>query len=380
MSESRSKTLILCVDKDDDIGSKTGIKTPVIGREQNLSAASQLALRDPEESDANAIFGAVKTFDSLTADALNEEYAIATIAGSQSGGVRADKSLRGELMAVLKQFTADSVILVTDGFSDEEVIPLVQSAVPIISVHRVVVKHSESIEESWAVFSRYVRRALGDPYYARWVLGTPGIFFVILAVIWATGWLMIAGEVIVFFIGAAFVVKGFGLDKKVEKLIIPSPPNLIRLFTVITVIIVVGLAGYQTYGALYEELGSSTTWLPVLPLVLGLAIKNSVNLLLIASIVSSVGMAIYFYFRRDGRIWWSFVGIVAVLWMREIALNASYVLQSPFPLPQSLVVQLLIVSILGIATTAIAILITLKLGKRFEHYFRRQTASDDEEG
>jgi putative membrane protein len=380
MSEPKSKTLILCVDRDDDIGSKTGTKTPVIGREQNLSAASQLALRDPEESDANAIFGAVRTLDSLSSDAHNEEYAVATIAGSKSGGVRADKSLRDELMTVLKQFPADSIVLVTDGFSDEEVIPLVQSAVPIISVHRVVVKHSESIEESWAVFSRYVRRVVEDPYYARWVLGTPGIFFVILAIIWAAGWLMIAGEVMVFFIGAAFVVKGFGLDEKVERLIFPSPPNLIRLFTAITFIIVIGLAGYQTYGALYEELGSPSTWLSILPLVLALAIKNSVNLLLIASVVLSVGMAIYFYFKRDGRIWWSIVGIVAALWMREIALNASYVLQSPLPLPQSLVVQLLIVSILGIATTAIAILITLKLGKRFEHYFRRRAASDDEEG
>ena len=379
MSESRSKTLILCVDRDDDIGSKTGTKTPVFGREENLSAASLLALRDPEESDANAIFGAVKTFDSLTADAVNEEYAIATIAGSQSGGVRADKSLRDELMAVLRQFAANSVILVTDGFSDEQVIPLVQSAVPIISVHRVVVKHSESIEESWAVFSRYVRRIVEDPYYARWILGTPGVFFVILALIWATGWLMIAGEVMVFFAGAALVVKGFSLDKRVERLVFPSPPNLIRLFTAITVVTIVGLAGYQTYGAIYDELGSPDTWLPVLPLVLGLAIKNSVNLLLIASIVSSAGMAIYFYFRRDGRIWWSFVGIVVALWMREIALNASYVLQSPFPFPQSLVVQLLIISILGIATTAVTILITLKLGKRFEHYFRRRTTSDDEE-
>jgi len=380
MSESKSKTLILCVDRDDDIGSKTGIKTPVIGREQNLTAAAQLALRDPEESDANAIFGAVKTLDTISLDANNEEYAIATIAGSINGGVKADKSLRDELMTVLKQFEADSIILVTDGFSDEEVIPLVQSAVPITSVHRVVVKHSESIEESWAVFSRYVRRVVEDPYYARWMLGTPGVFLVILAIIWATGWLMIAGEVMVFFIGAAFVVKGFGLDKKVERLIFPSPPNLIRLFTAITFLILIGLAGYQTYGALYEELGDPSKWLSILPLVLASTIRNSVNLLLIASVVLSVGMAIYFYFRRDGRIWWSIVGIVAALWMREIALNASYVLQSPLPLPLSLVFQLLTVSILGIATTAIAILITLKLGKRFEHYFRRRAAPDDEEG
>ncbi len=380
MAESKRKTLILCVDRDNDIGSKAGVKTPVVGREQNLSAATQLALRDPEESDANAIFGAVKTFDALSSESMDEEYTVATIAGSTAGGVKADMNLRNELMAVLKQFSADSVILVTDGFSDEEVIPIVQSVVPIISVRRVVVKHSESIEESWAVFSRYVQRVVEDPYYARWILGTPGILFVILAFIWATGWLILAGEVLVFFVGAVFIVKGFGLDKKVERFLFPSPPNLIRLLTAITFVTLLGLAAYQTYGAVYAELGSPSTWLPILPLVVALAIKNSVNLLLIASVVLSVGMAVYFYFRRDGRIWWSIVGVVAALWMREIALNASYVLQSPLPLPQSLVVQLLFVSILGIATTAIAILITLKLGKRFEHYFRRRVVSDDEEG
>jgi len=175
MSKSKNKTLVLCVDRDNDIGSKTGIKTPVIGRDENLTAAAQLALKDPEESDANAIFGAVKTFDSLRAEARDEEYAIATIAGSEFGGVKADRVLRDELMSIRNQFQADGVILVTDGFSDEEVIPIVQSYLPIISVRRVVVKHSESIEESWAVFSRYVRKVVGDPYYARWILGTPGI-------------------------------------------------------------------------------------------------------------------------------------------------------------------------------------------------------------
>jgi len=192
--------------------------------------------------------------------------------------------------------------------------------------------------------------------------------------------LMLAGEFLFFFIGAVLVVKGYGLDKKVGRLIFPSPPNLIRLFTVLTSMIVVGLAGYQTYVALLEELGDPSRWLSAFPLVLGMAIKQSVNLLAIASTIFVIGMAIYFYFVGDARALWSFVGVVVALWLREIGLSASYILTATPPLSQSLVVNLLIVAVLGIATTAATILVTLKLGKRFENYFKKHGAQENEEG
>ena len=31
------RTLVLCVDRDDDLGVKAGVKTPVLGREENES-------------------------------------------------------------------------------------------------------------------------------------------------------------------------------------------------------------------------------------------------------------------------------------------------------------------------------------------------------
>ncbi|MGI0085159.1 MAG: DUF373 family protein, partial [Nitrososphaerales archaeon] len=58
-----SKTLIICVDRDNDVGLKTGIKTPILGKDACLHAASALALADPEEADANTIFAAVKQYD-----------------------------------------------------------------------------------------------------------------------------------------------------------------------------------------------------------------------------------------------------------------------------------------------------------------------------
>ena len=85
MLKEKRKILILCVDRDNDIGVKTDIETPIIGKENNLEAASNLALIDPEESDANAIFGAVRTYDTLSEESGNEEYEVATIVGSEQG-------------------------------------------------------------------------------------------------------------------------------------------------------------------------------------------------------------------------------------------------------------------------------------------------------
>jgi putative membrane protein len=56
-----SKILVLCIDRDNDIGSKGGIETPIVGRDACINAGTRLALEDPEDADSNAIFGAVKT-------------------------------------------------------------------------------------------------------------------------------------------------------------------------------------------------------------------------------------------------------------------------------------------------------------------------------
>jgi len=92
----QKRTLILCVDRDGDLGIKGGVKTPVVGREENLNAAVSLALRDPEEPDANAIFEAVRVYDNLQSAVKSEEvFEVATIAGSELGGVEADRKIVG---------------------------------------------------------------------------------------------------------------------------------------------------------------------------------------------------------------------------------------------------------------------------------------------
>ena len=63
-----TRTLVLTVDRDNDLGLKTSIRGPVVGRRNVLTAALKLGIADPEESDTNAILGPfLKTINSLTA-------------------------------------------------------------------------------------------------------------------------------------------------------------------------------------------------------------------------------------------------------------------------------------------------------------------------
>jgi len=41
--------MVLCVDRDDDLGRKARLQGPIIGREENLKAATQLGLVDAED-------------------------------------------------------------------------------------------------------------------------------------------------------------------------------------------------------------------------------------------------------------------------------------------------------------------------------------------
>ena len=142
--QPKKRILILCVDRDADLDTKAAIKTPLVGRELNLNGAVSLALKDPEEPDANAMFEAVSLHDRLQKDKKPDEvFEIATICGTELGGVGADRKLVAELNTILESYNADEVILVTDGYTDEAVLPLVESRVPVSSVRRIIVKHSE---------------------------------------------------------------------------------------------------------------------------------------------------------------------------------------------------------------------------------------------
>jgi len=141
------KTLVLCVDRDDDLGTKAGMNGPVIGREENLKASVALGLADPEEVDTNTILAGLQIYDDLMKRGMDAE--IATIAGDTHVGFQSDLILTNQLENVLEVVKPDRAILVSDGAEDEAVYPVISSRVKVDFVKRVYVKQSRSIEGTY---------------------------------------------------------------------------------------------------------------------------------------------------------------------------------------------------------------------------------------
>src|SRR4030043_248333 len=249
----KNRMLILCVDRDGDLEAKAGIKTPLLGRNSNWEAAVSLALRDPEEPDANAMFEAIRLHDRLQTEKQPEEtFEVATISGLERGGVGADRKLVAELSKVLGSFAANEVILVSDGYSDEAVLPLVESRVPVSSVRRIVIKHSESIEETAALFSKYARLLMDNPRYSRIVLGLPGLLFFLLGILLMfPNYVNYYFIVIVLVLGGFMLIKGFGIDKaaknfyKWAKEYSPPPlPVQMSNYAIVAGILCIGVSVY----------------------------------------------------------------------------------------------------------------------------------------
>ncbi|MCU0859691.1 MAG: DUF373 family protein [Thermoplasmata archaeon] len=141
------KILVLCVDRDDDLGTKAGISGPVIGRKENLDAMVALGLADPEEVDTNTILSGLQLYDDLVKRGMEAE--IATVSGDSHVGFQSDLILTTQLENVLEVVKPDRAILVSDGAEDESIYPVISSRVKIDSVRRVYVKQSKSIEGTY---------------------------------------------------------------------------------------------------------------------------------------------------------------------------------------------------------------------------------------
>jgi putative membrane protein len=256
-SEDRppSRLLIVCVDRDNDVEVKTGIKTPITGKDACLNAATKLALSDPEEADANAIFAAIKEYDDLLSK--GEHCEVVVVGGLFERGTLGDKKIRKEVADTLKDYPADGIVLVSDGVEGEEIVPVIQSLAPIISIKRVVIKHSESVEESYQVLGRYFRMLLFDPRYARYALGIPGIIFIAFVLIYVVSQ-QAAPLVLTIFVGIIFLIRGFDIDRKVESIGKLPPTGLLRLFSAIVSILVI-LVGIATGIAAFYSCGVTTS-------------------------------------------------------------------------------------------------------------------------
>ena len=288
----QGRTLVLSVDRDDDIGFKANIVSPVIGREACLSAANTLGLADPEDSDVNAIFQAVKIYDELLAK--GEEVEVAVIAGNHMHMIEGDRKIAASLAEVVGKTGASNCIVVTDGAEDEFVIPVVQSKIPVSSIRRVVVSQIPNLEGTYYI----IKKLLNDPKIARLVLVPLGLAMLL----WAVAYLMdrpqIATFIVIGAIGIYLLYRGLGVDEIFEGFAHALRTSLTRgKFSFITYIagillVIVGvIMGLMSLLVYYAEIGLLLYFL--------IFMYGAILWLALAGVVSSIGIIIdnYFYDR-----------------------------------------------------------------------------------
>ena len=228
-ASSANRLIVICVDRDNDIGEKTGLTTPIIGRNSCIEAAQRLALEDPEDADSNSIFYAIKTYEDLVSKGYQTE--VITVAGVKDRGVHADEKIAMEIKKVLEIFSANGAVIVSDGEDDESVIPIIQNVIPVVSVQRVVMKVSRSVEYSYAVFGKYLKMIAYDSKYSKFFLGVPGILLLIGGIATVVGYTAEIFAVLVTILGGAFVIRAFDIDKAWSNWAKPTLPGFVRIFT-----------------------------------------------------------------------------------------------------------------------------------------------------
>jgi len=236
------RVLVVCIDRDNDLGKNGGVETPVFGRDQCISAGTRLAIEDPEDADANSIFGAVKIYEELVTKGYETEVAV--IAGAYNRGVEADEKISSELIAVLSKFKAEGIVIVSDGEDDETVIPLIQAMIPVISIQRIIMRHSRSVEYSYAVFGKYIKMLIYDPRYSKFFLGVPGALLIASGFATIFGFTREALALVLSILGVAFVIRAFDIDKAIGSLNRTTPSTFIRIFSTFAgiMIILVGIS------------------------------------------------------------------------------------------------------------------------------------------
>ena len=292
------RTLVLSVDRDDDIGWKGKVESPCIGRAACLRAATTLALADPEDSDINAIFSAIKIYDELIEK--GEDAAIAVVAGNHLHMIEGDRKIAASLELVVNETQVTSCILVTDGAEDEYVIPIIQSKIPVSSIKRVIVNQMPNLEGTYYI----LKKLLDDPKISRMIFIPIGLAMLLYAVAWLAGWPGAATIIVVGVIGSYMLYKGFGFDELFHGIIDALRISLSRgrfsfiTYTITILLVVIGFtSGFFTVLQYYASDGSLGLVLYLMTFIFG-----AIEWLVIAGLVMSVGIIIDVFSNERGNL------------------------------------------------------------------------------
>ncbi|PSP77194.1 hypothetical protein BRC81_10425 [Halobacteriales archaeon QS_1_68_20] len=283
--------LVLCVDLDDDLGRKTGVETPVVGREAVREAAVALATADPEDSDVNVLFQGLHLVQRLQRE---ETVEIAAVTGNERGDVAANREVGREVDEVLAGLsTGEGVraLVVTDGAQDESVIPVIRSRVTIDGVRRVVVRQAQDLESMYYT----IKQVLDDPETRGTILVPLGILLLIYPLSVVASFFGLPGPVFGFasaLLGLYLLSRGVGLevalDDAVGRLVESLYAGRVTLITYVVAAALLVVGGISGLEALSDVRTSTDAELGALN-VLAALVYGAVRWFAAAGVTTSVG-------------------------------------------------------------------------------------------
>jgi len=355
----------------------------VIGRNAVLEAARKLIMSDPEDADANAMFAAVKLYDELVGK-WSGEVEVVTITGEHGGGMSADIKMAQELESVLSFFKASECIIMSDGPIEQSTLSIVSSRVKVTSLRYVVVKQSQSIEQTWLLLARYLRTAVTDPHYSKYFLGIPGALFLVMGALYLLNLLNI--PILLTLLGIILMLRGFRVDEAIVELSrriygIASRPLIvqIKIFSTIASIIILVAGLSFGFGATARFVGESFPnapplseqpgfWLERLGLLIGIFLGNSVDILLVAALLSTAYNVFYYLYFRSPRVWRMSQAIVFFVFLWALLKSLGNFLRTGESL---FLVQLVLISAVGLATLATSLILIRTIRTRLSEYFKK---------
>jgi putative membrane protein len=266
-------------------------------------------------------------------------------------------------------------------------LPLVESRVPVSSVRRIVIKHSESIEETAALFSKYIRLLFNDPRYSRIALGIPGLLFLILGILYIfPGYLNYYFIVIVLILGVFMLGKGFGVDKaargfyKWAREYNPPPlPIQISNYSAIVGILCIGISVYLGIANIGNNVALPADfagWFSLFPTIISWFLRGVMDLMVVGIGTILFGRSIRSYFEHDARMLRNAALIVSVGWSRWIMKETADILINPDLPPDNLVFSIVVGILIGIAS----VLVIVVIHRSAKDFFEESEEKPDEFG
>ncbi len=242
-------TLVVCLDRTDDVGKKTGLQPPIVGWEAVRALVTDVGLADPEDSGVNSLLEALRVTQSLRDE--NEEAIVAVVSGDHESMVSADRAVARQLDELMEQYEPASAIVIIDSAEDERLVPIVESRVQVDSVDRVVVRQARDLESTYYLLKQF----LADEELRQTILVPLGLTLLVFPILATLVGPAEGAAAITAVIGLFLLYKGFSIDDLVTGFARQARESLYSgQVSVVTYVVAIGLT---LVGLFFGALGVS---------------------------------------------------------------------------------------------------------------------------